>query len=149
MRRRIDHHWLQDATLLVGLAWMPAARASIDEAQAPDILDLGAGAGLLQITLNLLLVLGAIVLLAWLFKRVQGISQPAAGALGVAASLPLGPKERLLLVNVGDTQLLIGASSAGINTLHVLDQPLEPTAEQPIATAFKDRLSEAVARSRS
>ena len=135
--------------MLVALAWMPAARASIDETVPPEVLNLGAGAGLLQITLNLLLVLAAIVVLAWLFKRVPGISQPAAGALGVAASLPLGPKERLLLVNVGDTQILIGASSAGINTLHVLDKPLEATANMPVATAFKDRLSEALARSRS
>ena len=96
IRRWTDRHGLQGAALLVALAGTPGARATIDDAQ-PVVMDLGAGGGLLQVTLNLLLVLAAIVVLAWLYKRIQGVSQPSAGALRVSASLPLGPKERLLL----------------------------------------------------
>ena len=147
MRRWTDRLRLRDATLLVALAWTSGARATIDAAE-PVVMDLGAGAGLLQVTLNLLLVLAAIFVLAWLFKRIQGVSQPAAGALRVTASLPLGPKERLLLVNVGDQQILIGASTAGLNTLHVLTTPLA-LSEGETPVSFKERLGAALERTRA
>lgn len=101
--------------------------------------------GLLQITLNLLLVLAAIVILAWLFKRVQGVGQPAAGQLNVSATLPLGPKDRILLVDIGDEQIVVGASAAGLTTLHVMRTPLGPQTPAPPA-AFKDKLAAALRR---
>lgn len=148
MRQRMRRLRLRDATLLVALAWTPGARATIDGAE-PVIMDLGAGAGLLQVTLNLLIVLAAIVVLAWLFKRIQGVSQPAAGALRVTASLPLGPKERLLLVDVGDEQILVGASGAGLNTLHVLSTPLTVSTDEAESPSFRERLGAALERGRT
>ncbi|MFK8016216.1 MAG: flagellar biosynthetic protein FliO [Gammaproteobacteria bacterium] len=145
MRRWIDHIGLQEAIGLAALAWMPLARAEESDL-APQVLNLGAGPGLIQITFNLLLVLGAIVILAWLFKRVQGIHQPAAGALRVSASLPLGPKERLLVVEVGDEQILIGASSSGLSRLHVLKTPLALPQNPPLPESFKDRLTAALSK---
>ncbi|MFK8029925.1 MAG: flagellar biosynthetic protein FliO [Gammaproteobacteria bacterium] len=102
----------------------------------PSTLDVSGS--LIEVTLNLGLVLAAIVLLAWIFKRVQGMDQPSAGQLRVTASLPLGPKERILVVQVGQQQILVGASSAGISTLHVLDTPIQ---EAELDTeSFRDKL---------
>jgi len=98
----------------------------------------GVSTSLVEVTLNLGLVLVAIVVLAWLFKRFQGLDQPAAGQLKVTASLPLGPKERLLVVEVGEEHILVGASSAGINTLHVLSEPLQTVVQDQ--ETFKDKL---------
>lgn len=104
----------------------------------PGALDVSSS--LIEVTLNLGLVLAAIVLLAWIFKRVQGMDQPAAGQLRVTASLPLGPKERILVVQVGQQQLLVGASSAGINMLHVLDAPIQEAAQNQSPESFRDKL---------
>lgn len=141
MRRRIDCNLLQDATRLVALAWMPCARAYTPD-PAP-VFDIGAGPGLVQILMNLILVLGAVVLLAWLFKKLQHVQQPGAASLRVHASLALGPKERLLVVAVGDEQILVGASGAGLHPLHVLKQPLPEaaTGEKVPSQSFKQRLS--------
>jgi flagellar protein FliO/FliZ len=140
MRRWIDRNRLQDATGLVALAWMPCARANTPD-PAP-VFDIGAGPGLVQILMNLILVLCAVVLLAWLFRKLQHVQQPGAASLRVHASLALGPKERLLVVAVGDEQILVGASGAGIHPLHVLKQPLPEVGSTDAipAQSFKQRL---------
>ncbi|MFK7886271.1 MAG: flagellar biosynthetic protein FliO [Gammaproteobacteria bacterium] len=144
MRRWIDRYSLQDATRLVALAWMPGARANSPEPAA--VFDIGAGPGLLQILMNLLLVLGAVVLLAWLFKKLQHVNQPGSSSLRVHASLALGPRDRLLVVAVGEEQILIGASSNGIEKLHVLKEPLS---EATPAVSFKERLGQMTDASKS
>lgn len=98
----------------------------------------GVSTSLVEVTLNLGVVLAAIVLLAWIVKRVQGMDHPSTGMLRVAATLPLGPKERLLVVEVGNQQLLLGATQAGINTLHVLEERM--TMPSQVDESFRDRL---------
>lgn len=80
---------------------------------------------LVSVTLALLLVLAAIVALAWLARRMRMLGNRAAGALEILASMPLGAKERAVLLKVGDTQLLLGIAPGQVNTLHVLSQPIE------------------------
>ena len=80
---------------------------------------------LVSVTLALLLVLAAIVALAWLARRMRMLGNRAAGALEILASMPLGAKERAVLLKVGETQLLLGVAPGQVNTLHVLSQPLE------------------------
>ena len=127
--------------LLVSADATDSAKAITKTADAnavplPD--SFGVSTSLLEVTFNLGLVLAAIVILAWLFKRMQGANQPAAGQLKVTASLPLGPKERILVIEVGEEQILVGASSAGLSTLHVLNAPLKAAAEEQ--ETFRDKL---------
>ncbi|HAV71696.1 MAG TPA: flagellar protein, partial [Stenotrophomonas sp.] len=42
----------------------------------------------------------------------------------VVASLNVGAKERVVVVEVNGTQLLLGVTAGGINTLHQLPEPL-------------------------
>jgi flagellar protein FliO/FliZ len=81
--------------------------------------------GLGEVTLALLLVLGAVFALAWLLKRVRGLSGRAGKDLEVIAHVPLGAKERALLLRVGPTRILIGVAPGRVNTLYVLPEPLE------------------------
>ena len=80
---------------------------------------------LIQVTLGLLLVIGLMLALAWLAKRlrlVPGSSHHQ--ALRVMAVLPLGNRERLVLVQLGEQQLLLGVTANQINCLHQLEKPL-------------------------
>ncbi|MGC8520812.1 MAG: flagellar biosynthetic protein FliO [Steroidobacteraceae bacterium] len=81
--------------------------------------------GLASVTFALLAILAAIFLLAWLARRLRVLGNRAAGALEILASMPLGAKERAVLVKVGDAQILLGVAPGQVNTLHVLAQPLE------------------------
>lgn len=79
---------------------------------------------------SLLLIVGLILALGWLARRMPGFGGGAAtrNGLRVVASLPVGARERVVVVDVGGTQLLLGVGAAGVRTLHTLDAPLPETA---------------------
>ena len=87
----------------------------------------GALSGLGEVTLALALVLAAVFALAWALKRVRGFGARAGGSLDVLAQVPLGQKERAVLLKVGATQILLGVAPGRVNTLYVLPEPLDLT----------------------
>jgi len=92
------------------------------------------GPGLGGAFLALVLVLGLILGLAWLLKRLPGSGFRQADGLRVVASIPLGAKERAAVVQVGGEQLLLGIGAGGVRTLHVLPQPLPEAAPAQMPT---------------
>ncbi|MEO6169378.1 MAG: flagellar biosynthetic protein FliO [Lysobacter sp.] len=81
----------------------------------------------------LLLVVGLILALAWLAKRMPGVGAAAVvnPALRVVGSLALGPRERVVVVEVGQTQLLLSIGAGGTRALHTLAEPLPATGASP------------------
>ena len=62
-------------------------------------------------------------------------------SMKIVSSMPLGTRERLLLVDVGGKQLLLGVTATQINTLHVFDEPVVPAEKpQPIGSDFSQKL---------
>jgi flagellar protein FliO/FliZ len=91
---------------------------------------------LLQTTLSLLFLLILIIGVVWMLKR-AGISgsQRRGGFYKVLATSALGPREKIVLIEVGNTWLVLGMTSHSINTLHsmpagsmTLDEPHNPAA---------------------
>jgi flagellar protein FliO/FliZ len=74
----------------------------------------------MQIILSLFLVLAAIVLAAWLLKRMNVAQQGAGQQLKVLGGVSIGQRERIVLVEVGSTWLLVGVGPGQIRTLHTL-----------------------------
>jgi flagellar protein FliO/FliZ len=84
------------------------------------------------VLLSLMLVLAFIFAAAWVVRRMPlGVGR-ANGPLKVLAALPLGPKERLVLVEASGEQLLIAVSPAGVFNVgasaHVARQDAPATA---------------------
>ena len=101
----------------------PFAAPSTVQAVAP------AGVGSLgQVTVALAVVLALIFGAAWALRRMRGFNKRAAGSLDVIADLPLGQKERAVLIRCGSTQLLLGVAPGRVSTLHVLAEPIDTTA---------------------
>jgi flagellar protein FliO/FliZ len=97
-----------------------AAPDSIGQpAAAPSVTGLG------QVTLALLVVLGAVFAVAWVVRRVRGFGNRVGDAIDVIADIPLGQKERAVLLKVGQTQILVGVAPGQVNTLHVLTEPID------------------------
>ena len=95
----------------------------------------GAG-GLASVTFALLAVLAAIFAVAWLARRMRGFGSRVGNAIDVLADVPLGPKERAVLLKVGTEQILVGVAPGRVSPLHVLRDPLEvPKATTAIAPA--------------
>ena len=79
---------------------------------------------LLSVAMSLLLIIGLIFALAWLLRRFGQGAFLNQQAMKVVASMPLGTRERLLIVEVGGQQLLLGVTAQRISTLHVFDEPV-------------------------
>ena len=112
-------------------------------AASPIVAAAPAGAqagGVASVTFALLIVLAAIFVFAWLARRVRGFGSRSGNALDVVAEMPLGPKERAVLLKVGAEQILIGVAPGRVSALHVLREPVETpkttTATTPAATSF-------------
>lgn len=134
----------------VTTAVFSVAAAAQEAAQTEMPNAFGMSSNLIGVTVNLLMVLAAIVVLAWVFKRAQSLGQPAAGSMKVTATLPLGPRERIMLIEIGAEQIVVGASGAGLRTLHVLEQPLPAApAGDPASVSFRDKLMQSIGRSAS
>ncbi|MDH5444607.1 MAG: flagellar biosynthetic protein FliO [Gammaproteobacteria bacterium] len=100
------------------------------------------GAGdFLQMFFGLLLVLGIIFGMAWFIRRMGSFQQVSHGALRILGGVSLGQRERIVLVQVGDKQLLIGLAPGQIRTLHVLEQSVTSNSiKQEQGSSFADRL---------
>lgn len=103
------------------LTAIAANSAAATHATAPAAVSFASFAGMV---LALLLVLALIVGMAWLLRRVSGLGLQGPASLRTVATLAVGPKERLLVVQAGDTQLLVGVTAQQITLLHQLDKPL-------------------------
>ena len=103
----------------------------------------GVAGQLAQLVLGLLLVLGLIFFLAWLLRRVQQAGPAGKGqVIDIVGTRALGPRDRLVLVQVGNEQILLGLSPGTITALHVLKEPVQvPSAEQA-SPEFAQRLME-------
>ena len=73
--------------------------------------------------LSLLMVLALIIICAFVLKRFN-LSQQGISQLKVITSLSLGTKERLMVVQVGEQQLLLGVTAQQITLLETLAEPL-------------------------
>jgi len=95
-------------------------------------------AGLLEMMLSLVLVIALIIALSWVIGRLRGVTRTTSGAIGVLGEIAVGPKERIVLVRVGERQALLGVSSAGVHSLGLLEQNITvPESAQPADFALK------------
>jgi flagellar protein FliO/FliZ len=97
---------------------------------------------LLQVVFALLLVLAAIGVFAWLVRRVAP-GYGAAGPARVVGGVMVGPRERLVVVEVGDTWLLLGVASGSVSLVHSMARPPQaPGAPTQPAPQFSRLLSQ-------
>ena len=121
----------------------PASNPAIVHASSTLILITGsAGSQLMQLLLGLVLVVGLIFLLAWLVRRVQQVVPRGNQAIRLISSQALGPRDRLVLVQVGEEQVLLGLTPGRITPLHVMRQPVHAAESEAAQPEFAQRLLE-------
>ncbi|MGY2366849.1 flagellar biosynthetic protein FliO [Pseudomonas azotoformans] len=124
---------------LSALAAEPVAQAT---AAAAPVVSSGIGGQLTQLVLGLLLVVGLIFALAWLLRRVQRVGPGNGQVIEMIGSRALGPRDRLVLVQVGEEQILLGITPGRITPLHVLKIPVSVDQSQSATPEFAQRLME-------
>ncbi|WP_301276634.1 flagellar biosynthetic protein FliO [Dechloromonas sp.] len=84
------------------------------DAAAPGL----SGGNYLQALLALMLIVGLLAGTAWLARKVTGGKGFGQGGMKVVGGVALGPRERIVLIEVGDTWLVIGLVPGQIRTLY-------------------------------
>jgi flagellar protein FliO/FliZ len=125
-------------SLIVLLLPIQALAASSVPSSAGSIVQMLFGLGI-----TLALLFGGLVVL----KRLQAsrVSQP--GTLRVISAIPVGPRERVVLVAVGKQVLVVGVAPGRVSALHTMQlEDLPPTPEpasplkNPLSGEFAKRL---------
>lgn len=106
-----------------------APRVSLP-ASMPTATSPGAG-GLLQTIMALMLVLGLLAGLAWVMKRYGPRMSGGSANLRVVGALNLGGRERIMVVEVGDQWIVVGAAPGRVNALHTM--PRQEGEAAPVA----------------
>ncbi|MEI2771180.1 MAG: flagellar biosynthetic protein FliO [Candidatus Competibacter sp.] len=114
--------------MLSVLSALPVSASAADEpGRIGSMASVAPGGGMLvQLTLGLVVVLALAVGLSWLLRR---YAIPRDGLIRVIGGLPLSSRERLLLIAVDETRLLIGITPHQIQTLHVFSPAAPRSAE--------------------
>ena len=97
-----------------------------------------------QIVLSLVLVLLIIFISAWLLRRYGRFPGVAEGNLKVLGALSVGQRERILLLQVSEDQVLVGVTTSRISRLHQLEVPVEVKDNVPVTSQFSQRLQDAL-----
>ena len=91
------------------------------------------GGSLLQTSLALIFVIALMLGLAWLTKRINPRGLGGAGSnVKLVGSLSVGTRERILVVEVGEQWIVVGASPGRMNALATM--PRQESSE-PLQTA--------------
>lgn len=114
--------------------------------KVPEFNDPDIAGNLIQTTLGLFAVLIVIGGAAWAVKRFGYFQSGGQGQIKVVGGVSLGSRERVVLLQVGEQQLVLGVAPGRIQTLHVLDEPLslKQNDDGVPATSFSDRLHSAI-----
>lgn len=105
---------------------MMKTEATVSQPTAP------AGSPLMQVSGALIGIIALILAAAWVIKR-MGFAPKGNSVRGlkVSASASLGPRERVVIVEVENARLVLGVTASQINLLHTLP-PRRMTRKHPL-----------------
>ena len=125
--------------LLFGSLFSGALQAQSEPLQSMALEPLSSSY-LLKLTGGLVLVVLVIFVLAWVVKKFNLNQQSQSGLIRIIAGLSIGTRDRIVLVQVGEEQILLGLTQGRIEKLHTLAVPLEVPGEPLKASSFATRL---------
>lgn len=94
-----------------------------------------------QVAMILVLIIALILACAWVFRRLGGVHTGTSKQLNVVGSIAVGQRERVVIVAVGDTWLVLGVAAGQVTKLH--EMPAQEIPE-PLAQNFAARFQHAL-----
>lgn len=104
--------------LLFPLSVLSNETVAVELQKAPSVMGFG---NIVQIIAGLFVVLMMIMGAAWMMKRYGGLGGVSNADLKIVAGISVGQREKIVVVQAGDTQVLVGIAPGNIQTLHVLE----------------------------
>ena len=126
-------------TIVPVLVLVPGLAMAVEPAAPAPVDPLGTES-LLRLTGALVLVVVLVFGAAWALRRFGQFAGTGHGGLKVVAGIALGQKERVVVLQVGQEQLLLGVAPGRIQTLHRLAEPLAEAARPEPGSSFARQL---------
>jgi len=99
---------------------------------------------------SLLLVLLVIFALAYLVRRLQATPLARGALMRVHGGIQLGAKERVVILEAGGQQFLVGVAGGSVTLLHRFDEPVvQASAAQAVTPAFAEKLNQLLRREKT
>ena len=134
--------WIVRLTAALTAAMATPAWAAEDAAVA-GVSGVSTFAVLFQGLLGLGVVLAVMMGFFWFLRRFSPGQSGAQGAVKVVGGVMLGPRERLVVVEVGETWLMLGVGGGQVTHLHTLPRPAGYVAPvQGDTSGFADKLKD-------
>ena len=92
---------------------------------------------LLQVVGSFFLVICVLLAVMLLLKRFNTIGTSKGGYIEVLASAPLGQRERAVLLQIGEEQILVGVAPGNVTALPHIPHPV-PRSEAETSLTFKE-----------
>ena len=132
--------------LFISVGWViPVYGQGISSDSAVNASD-----SVMQMLLGLIAVLAMIFAVVWLLKKVGYQGYQNNNHMKIKACLPLSTKEKLMLVEIGKQQLLIGVGPGFVNHIADIDDEVEMVTDkeksQVGATIFADKLKAIISK---
>jgi flagellar protein FliO/FliZ len=130
------------ASLLAGISFAASAALPTVPTPAAEPVPSFAAAGLLQAGLGLAVVLALIFGCAWVARRFGLMQQGGSGRLvKVVSSAMVGQRERVVVVEVGSTWLVLGVAAGQVRALHSMPAEALPEAHGAAAMSSTSGMS--------
>lgn len=122
-----------------GAALLSCALGAAAQQAAPHPVE---GPSFVPMALALVIVLGLMGGAVWVLRRTGIAPRSGTGPLRVVSQLPLGPRERVVVIEAGDRWWLLGVGPGGITRLGTLPrgEGSTPEAPQPSFGALFEKL---------
>lgn len=91
---------------------------------------------MIQMIAGLFAVLAVLLIALFLLKRMKLVSFNKTNVVKLIGGINLGPREKLILVECGNQQILVGVTNQSITPIHVLNEPLTESVTSEKGASF-------------
>jgi flagellar protein FliO/FliZ len=126
--------------------WLPVCLAEGGAEISKPVARAAASGNILNWSLGLLIVLSVFFLCVWGVRKLGGLPLNGTEQMRIVGGLSLGMREKIILVQVGKKQLILGVTPGRIEKLHVLenDDCLAKTQSLDAVSGFSQKLMQAM-----
>ncbi|GJL74398.1 MAG TPA: flagellar biosynthetic protein FliO [Nitrosomonas sp.] len=100
-----------------------------------------------QMITGLVLVLAIIIAIAWLLKRFSILPATATEHIKIVATTSVGQRERIVIIDIGETRLVLGVAPGQVNKLHSMEKSSLDTVDKKLAktaSPFSEKLDSSI-----
>lgn len=94
---------------------------------------------LIQLILGLVVVLVCVVVLSWFARKMNKFNASSNDSLKIISGISMGTREKVILLQAGNEQILVGVTPGNINRLHVLNEPVEDVNTVSTSKSFSNK----------